>query len=284
MQHISAKSDPVPGVTCPFLSQHEASAGQQVPDHLRAVLAPASWILRKWVEYRVHFPGAICMQVGSTLHKTDFGAQGAFRIIFENQLGLTPVIPIYADGQRGEVIHVEVIAHKFPTLDHSVAFLQTTLADLFSRGSALPFVTSASTQRGIRESHQTPNDLFAFHFFRHRGQELIRGVQAILGRPHQVLADETGMVRIHEVKRIDSESLIRLLQGTSRAETGPVRTTGTALERLRPERVVQRLPFDSHDMPENRPVVTACRRMLTAIEGIERCNMVSNRANQSDRP
>ena len=78
------------------------------------------------------------------------------------------------------------------------------------------------------------------------------------------------MVRIHEVKRIESESLIRMLQGTARTDTGPAPQAGTPLERLRPERVLQRLPVESYDIPENRFIVTAARRMLSSIEHIER--------------
>jgi predicted component of viral defense system (DUF524 family) len=276
MQPGNTRDERVPTLTCPFTQSKNPSLITAVPDHLRLALAPAAWILYEWTPYRASFPGANRLMVGSSTVEVDFVSErdgetiGHFPIVFENQLGLTTIVPYRNDHPSGEPIRAEIIAGKFPNADHSVEFLQTTLADLFARGSALPFVTNSTTNRGIRDAFQPPNDLFAFHFFRHRGQELIRAVQAVLGKPHRVLADEPEMVRIHEVKRIESDSLIRMLQGTSRTDTGPIPQTGTPLERLRPERVLQRLPIESYDTPENRFVVTAAKRMLASIERIER--------------
>jgi predicted component of viral defense system (DUF524 family) len=267
----TAAADP-----CPFICIGQGRQALAILDHLQVTLAPASWILYEWTLYRASFPGADQLRIGSTIldadliTEQDVGQVGHFRIVFENQLGLTTIVPYRDDHPSGEPIRVEVIAGKFPNADHSVEFLLTTLADLFARGSALPFVTNATTNRGIRDAFQAPNNLFAFHFFRHRDQELLRAVQAVLGKPHRILADQPEMVRIHEVKRIESESLIRMLQGTARADTGPIPQTGTPLERLRPERVLQRLPVESYDTPENRFIVTAARRMLAAIEHIKR--------------
>jgi predicted component of viral defense system (DUF524 family) len=150
-----------------------------------------------------------------------------------------------------------------------VRFLSAMLADLFAQGSALPSVTNAPTARQVRDAFRPPNDLFAFHFFRHHRDMLVRATQAILGQPHRVLADESAMVRLHQVRRLEPESMFRMLRGAAGAPAGSGAHL-TALERLSPERVWQRLPAETHDTAENRFILAVARAMLTAIQRLER--------------
>lgn len=264
-----------PPLSCRLAPEHIF----RVPDHLRAQLAPAEWCMYEWTEYRAKFPNADRVHIGSRfLEADDFSTDddvriGHFSIKFENQLGLTSITPYRGNQIIGPPVYAEVLAKKFNDVDHSLRFLQNILDDLFARGSTLPFVLNAPTQRGVQDAFRAPNDLFAFHFFRHRGHEIVRGLQAIFGHPHRVLGDEQEHVRIHQVKHIERESLIRMLQGSGgRASTAPVHQQGTALERLRPERVWQRLPIETFDTPENRFIITASRRMFASIERIQKAS------------
>jgi len=236
----------------------------------RVRLAPADWIVYEWTPYLYRFEGATHLRVGS--HLLEPLVEGVFQLQFDNQLGLTSITPLGHGLPLAPTLYLEVIAAKFTSPDQSVAFLQATLADLFTRHSTIPFVTSAMTERMVRESSAPPNLLFVFHFLRHHYRPFIEAVQAILGRPHQRLSDIEEQVRPHEVRHIDRESMIRMLQG---GPLSPVPVTGnvqvlTPLQRLRPERVWQRRPEETFDTPENRYVLHICRRVLHTIRDIER--------------
>lgn len=236
----------------------------------RAPLAPADWIVYEWTPYLYRFEGATHLRIGS--HILDSLVEGVFPVQFDNQLGLTSLTPYRHGIPLAPPVHLEVIASKFTSPDHSLAFLQATLADLFTRHSTIPFVTSAMTERMVRESPAPPNLLFVFHFLRHHYREFIQAVQAILGRPHQRLSDIEEQVRPHEVRHINRESMIRMLQGVP--SSAPAATlnahTLSPLQRLRPELIWQRRPEETIDTPENRYVLHICRRVLDTIRDIER--------------
>lgn len=193
-----------------------------VSDYLAAHLVPARWIVHEWRDYWYVNPEAHEVWVGSQSVPQQPAGSGNYLIRFENQLGLTSLQAFENNGKLVERHHIEVIASKFTSPDASVAFLQATLADLFARHATIPFVTSALTGRMVRESSAPPNLLFAFHFLRHQHRAFIQAVQAILGRPHQRLSDVEEQVRPHEVRQIDRESMIRMLQGSRLAAWKPV--------------------------------------------------------------
>jgi predicted component of viral defense system (DUF524 family) len=269
---------------CPLrLPGNPGAAGRPVPDMHRQMLAPAEWIVYEWTPHIYTWQGATHLRVGS--RELEPLVDGVFRIQFENQLGLTSITP-YCDGLRlAPPVYVEVIASKFKTPGESIAFLKHTLDDLFSRFSTIPFKVSAMTERMVRESPAPPNLLFAFHFLCHHHQTFIEAVQAILGRPHQRLTDVEEQVRPHQVRRIDRESMIRMLQGGRSSHTVATRDmpTLTPLERLRPERVWQRRPEETYDTPENRYVLHICRRMLETIVEIARTGWWRNRVPLRDK-
>jgi len=241
-----------------------------VSEAQRTLLAPAEWVVHEWTPYVYQHEGATHVRVGS--HILESLVEGVFQVQFENQLGLTSITPLHHGFPLAPPVHLEVIASKFASPGHSLAFLQATLADLFTRHSTIPFVTSAMTERMVRESPAPPNLLFVFHFLRHHHRAFIAAVQAILGRPHQRLSDIEEHVRPHEVRHIDRESMIRMLQG---GPLSPVPVAGhvqtlTPLERLRPERIWQRRPEETFDTPENRYILHICRRVLDTIRTIER--------------
>jgi predicted component of viral defense system (DUF524 family) len=141
------------------------------------------------------------------------------------------------------------------------------LEDLFAAGSALPYVAAAPTMRWVRESMRPPDDLFVYQFFRWHRETVLRAVQAILGLPHRKLSDEEQFVRPHEVRQIELEGVLRMLQ-SGRGQGGVMEMS--PLNRLRPDRVFQRIPVESFDSPENRFILSACWLMLEALERVER--------------
>ena len=243
-----------------------------VPEHLAGRLVPARWIVHEWRDYWYINHHAHVVRVGSRVFVQQPANSGNYLIRFENQLGLASIRAFTIAGHLIEVHHVEVIASKFATPGHSVDFLRATLTALFAQVAAFPFVLGASTERLVREAQSPPNALFTYHFFRHNGPDLIRAVQGVLGRPHQRLTADPELVRPHEVRQIDRESLIRMLQAGRPAGPSPAGDGRrlTPLERLRPERVWQRIPAETFDTPENRFVLAICRRMLGALNELKR--------------
>lgn len=242
-----------------------------VPPTLEAALAPARWCVFEWTDYTVAFPGADRLRVGSTVLSPIPGTGGIFQLRFENQLGLTRITPYCGDVQSAPALHVEVLARKFAHPAQSVDFMVALLSDIFARQASLPFSAVAMTERRVRESHRPPNSLFTYHFFRHHSARLVRALQAILGRPHQRLTDEGVMVRLHQVRTLECESIVRLLtSGRGTSESVMVPSTAPVLERLRPDRVFQRLPDETYDTPENRFAVMAARRMSLALDSLLR--------------
>jgi predicted component of viral defense system (DUF524 family) len=229
--------------------------------------------------------GAHEVLVGSRPAPQQPPGSGNYLIRFENQLGLARIRALDHGGREIDTHHVEVIATKFQSAEDSLAFLKATLADLFSRSSAMPFLTSAMTEQMVRESTAPPNLIFAFHFLRHHHREFIEAVQAILGCPHQRLSEIEEQVRPHEVRHIDRESLIRILHT---GHPSPVPATGgvqtlSPLRRLRPERIWQRRPEETFDTPENRYVLHICRQMLETIRRIERQGWYRDYAQPGDK-
>ena len=243
-----------------------------VPAALADVLAPVRWCVFEWTTYTASFPTADRLRVGSTWVAPTFAdVPGRFEISFTNQLGLSKITPFRDGFPCGPPLIVEVLARKFATPHQSVDFLIATVTDIFARSASLPFEAIAPTGHRVREHHRPPNLLFLYHFFRHHHETLVRALQAIGGRPHQVLTDDGVMVRPHEVRSLDHESIMRLLTG-GRGSSG-ARSVGrgaSPLQRLRPERVFQRLPEETFDTPENRFVVMAARRMLLELEKLKR--------------
>lgn len=247
----------------------------RVPHYLRGQLAPAEWIVHEWTEYTVSFPATSDLRIGSgTLRPLLLSENGTghFRIRFENELGLTALQPLLDGRPSGEPLYLEVIAKKFPDVEQSLAFMQGMLADLFARGKALPFDISAQTLRAVRDEARAPNDLFAYHFFRHRHDELVRAIQAVLGSPYRVLSDRVELVRPHEVKRIDTESVTHLLRASAGQSAGSAPKGTSVLHRLQPERVLQRIPEETFDTPENRFILSAMRRMEATANRIRKAS------------
>lgn len=256
-----------------------------VPAHLAARLEPAAWIVHEWRDYWYVDANAQEVQVGSKVFTQQPAGSGNYLIRFENQLGLATLRVFGSDGRLVERHHVEVIASKFATAEESLAFLGATLDDLFSRHSTIPFVISATTERVVRESSAPPNLLFAYHFLRHHHRAFIEAAQAILGRPHQRLSEIEEQVRPHEVRHLDREAMIRMLQGgrSSPAVAGGPTQTLTPLQRLRPERIWQRCPEETFDTPENRYVLHIGRRMLDTIRQIERTDWYRDHADPREK-
>ncbi len=258
----------VPGEALSILSDRAADLFD-VPIGLEAALAPARCCVFEWTEYRLTFKGADRLKVGSVWVSPAF--EHRFVVQFENQLGLTSITPYAGSRPLAPPFPIEVLARKFSHPAQSVDFLTAILTDIFARQSSLPFQTIAMTERRVRESHRPPNLLFTYHFFRRYSADLIRALQAVLGRPHQRLTDDGVMVRLHEVRTLERESIVRLLTtGRGTAGTEAISSHAPVIERLRPDRVFQRLPQETHDTAENRFVLMAARGMSLALDHLLR--------------
>lgn len=246
-----------------------------IPEHVRRLVAPAEWTIYEWTEYQVSFTDTTHLRIGSQIVGPTFATGDGlshFRLRFENELGYTTLQPLAGGKRSAPVLHIEVLARKFPSIDHSLAFMNGLLTDLFARGATLPFSVSRRTTRTIQDEQRAPNDLFAFHFFRHHHEELIRAVQAVLGAPHRVLSDRVEHVRVHEVKRIDNEALLHMLRVPSRGAGSPQPPGASPLHRLQPERVLQRIPEETFDTPENRYILSIARRMFITMRRIRQAS------------
>lgn len=218
----------------PWIVATDARDVIPVPAELAAVLAPAHCCLFEWTAYEMRFPAADRLRVGSEWVSPTFAdVPGRFEISFANQLGMTSITPYRHGIPHGQPVIVEVLARKFATPRQSVDFLTATVADIFARSSSLPFEAIAPTAYRVREHHRPPNLLFLYHFFRHHRETLIRALQAIAGRPHQVLTDDGVMVRLHEVRSLEHEAIMRLLTGGhGSSATRPMGAGASLLQRL----------------------------------------------------
>lgn len=220
--------------------------------------------LSEWTTYRVMAPGAETLRIGSTVVPPLIPDHGIFDIRFENQLGIAHIQPLRAGRPLGPATTVEVIATKFATPLESIRFTDRVLTDLFARQAPLPFLAAAPTGRLVREARRPPNLLFAWHFFRRYGYEVIRAVQVIAHHPLQRLSDVREDVRIAEATTIDLDTMLSVLH---RATRNDVSEPGIA-HRLQPTSVEQRRPVETLDIPENRFVLDVARRMAQTADDV----------------
>ncbi len=239
---------------------------EPVPPHLADALAPATWIVQEWRDYWLsHHPGHQ-VTVGNVPQAQSPTGSGYTLIRLENQLGLATIRVRDQAGIEIDHHHVEVIAGKFGSIEESVDFLKATVRDLFHHVASIPFDIAKPTERLVRESQVPPTLLFVYHFFRTEATHLVRAVQAILGRPHQRLDTEPVLVRPHEVRHVDHETIVQILRAGHPMGDAPAGTTMSPLHRLRPERVWQRIPAETFDTPENRFVLHVCRSLSRSVK------------------
>ena len=220
--------------------------------------------LVEWTTYRVTAPGADALRVGSARVLPLVAPHPVFEVRFENQLGLAHLQPLRGGKPFGAGTTVEVIAAKFATPLESIRFTDLVLADLFARQASLPFLAAAPTGRLVREARRPPNLLFAYHFFRRHGQDLMRAVQAIAHRPLRRLHEVYEDVRLVEASDIDLDAMLSVLRAATHNDLSEPRIA----HRLRPERVRQRRPIETLDVPENRFALDVARRMLDRADAI----------------
>jgi predicted component of viral defense system (DUF524 family) len=254
-----------------------------VDEQFRDRLRPARWIVHEWTEYWLRADSAVVstVQVGAVEVRATPPESGHFRIRFENQLGLTTILLRDGGGNVVDRHHLEVIAPKLGTAEASLAFLEAILAALHQQVATAPFVLGSPTGRQVRARHAHHHSLFDLHFFREYGAQLRAAIQAILAQPHRRLASEEWLVLPHQVRQVDRTAMLYVLQ-TSRPVSGVPRTI-SPLHRLRPERVVQQVPTETYDTPENRFLKTFAAAMLDAIRDIERQRWWATDVNDDSR-
>ncbi|MGC4107717.1 MAG: DUF2357 domain-containing protein [Thermomicrobiales bacterium] len=220
--------------------------------------------LHEWATYRVTAPDADELAVGSARIPPLIAGHDVFEVRFENQLGFSRIQPMRAGHPLGQGMTVEVIAEKFATPLESLVFTDGLLLDLFARQTPMPFQIAAPTGRLVREARRPPNLLFAYHFFRRHGQEVMRAVQAIAHRPLRRLQEVHEDVRLVEASDIDVDAMLSVLRGATHNDLSEPRIA----HRLRPDRVRQRRAVETLDVPENRFAIDVARRLLDRADAI----------------
>lgn len=132
------------------LLQRLSPSPEEIPETLRAVLAPARHFLVDWRDYWLQVPEATHLVLGSQRITPEHGAW--FRLRFENTLGLTVIQPFAGKRPLAPPIHLLVLSPKLDTPAAYWAFFQTLVTDLYRRAIQLPFHYSAPTGIGVREA------------------------------------------------------------------------------------------------------------------------------------
>ena len=238
-----------------------------------------TYVVQEWVEYTVIVPGATHLHVESAEIAAEHATDGVFRVQFQNQLGRATLRAYAGERLIGRPHHLEVVARKFVTPEESADFLDALLSDLFARAAHLPFRVIAPTGRLVRETRVPPNPLFAYHFFRHHGRDLVRAMQVIAHRPVRRLDDRVEIVDLDQVTELDHDALLSILHGATHDD----RAATTIARRLRPERIRQRRPIETIDTPENRFVLMVTRRLHAALGEVRQASWFLANAPERDQ-
>lgn len=251
-----------------------------IPMELQGSMPGAQLVLSEWKRYRLKIPGATSLWVNNVQQVYEF-EQGYFTLEFKNRLGPSILRPV-GPGSDFAPLRVEVIASKFKSVEESLQFTSSIVDTLAARVSTLPFVIQAETARQMQRAHREPNRFFAFFFFRHHGDALIRALQIITADPHRKLDTIVEDLRIHQARNVDAEALHSLLVGP-RAGVPNLSPSATALERLQPQRIRQRRPEETYNTPVNRFVVAVCQRIRHTLQAVEAAWWFEREAMAEDR-
>lgn len=238
----------------------------EVPTDLAHRVPGVGFTLFEWTNYHLTIPGAISLKVGNVM-LSPIGSSHTFVVNITNRLGTTDITPIFKEG-IGEPVIFEVLATKFRNLRQSLNFSQSMVHQLSAKIRAMPFVVRAETSRHVVHEHGVPNLFFTFHFLRHNGEELIRALSIISADPHRKQVDVVESLRVHQAKHIDAEALYSLLTGPRAGEPNHS-PDARPIDLLQPLRITQRRPEETYNTPENRFVVTVCRRFLHLMDAIQ---------------
>jgi uncharacterized protein len=199
-----------------------------------------------------------------------------YRICITHGLGLTCLQPTKEGKTHGEPVWVEAYSYKYETPEKHYRFYAAITADLFKKAGNLPFSFEAITQRGVIESAQPPTPLFTYYFLMRNLPVFQAAIETVLADPHRLLRDFPEQVLLHEVKEVDGDVILSILQSpetwTEVKTTGP--TIAEALQvdgrRYAPTHVWQHLPEETFDTRENRFILHFLKQVLIQSEAMPR--------------
>jgi hypothetical protein len=162
---------------------------------------------------------------------------------YQNQIGHSRIV-ITIDGEELPPLEVEVISRKLdkPPGDplHYPTFYDNLRSDLTRRIASLPFEFSAPTFHFVEEVNEPPTPLFLSWFLRQNAERLRSAVNTILHNPHRLLTGEEEFLPISQAFEITPRTLQAIVEHPE------------YLHFPTPSHVLQSLPADTFDTPENR--------------------------------
>lgn len=229
----------------------------------RPELAPSLFCLHEWQEYAVSGVDSV---KGASVE--DRIGDQIFRIRFENQIGRGLIRLVV--GRHRLTLPVEVLSNKFPEKESHLNFYSRLLDDLSQKATQLPFAISAPTSAGIDESPTDPSALFIYHFLRQYDADLRSAVQIIAAMPHRRLDAVTRWRPVAKATGIGAATIVSIM--THPEYLVPVGDLdldcARSLHRTAPWQVLQELPVDTFDTPENRFAQAALKEFLRAVQDL----------------
>jgi len=217
--------------------------------------------LYEWTDYWVECRGASELSVtfggepaadGPTPHLKHY--------TYQNQIGHSRIV-ITMDGETLPPLDVEVISRKLdkPPGDplHYPTFYHHLRSDLTRRLASLPFEFSAPTFHFVEEVSEPPTPLFLAWFLRQHAERLTSAVNTILHNPHRRLTQEEEFLPIAQAFEITPRTLQAIVEHPEYLHC-PISHFPNFPT---PSHVLQSLPADTFDTPENRFV----KHFLTAL-------------------
>lgn len=253
----------------------------ELPRLLEDPTAPVH-VVREWAEYVAVVSPDGPLQPPKALYVGDQTAPvlgvGGYRIHYANRVGRSAIRLVAEGREPGEPLAVEVVTPKL-SLDPRDAeswffyprFVRALIDDLVAASATWPFDYRSPTAFTARVAEGRPAALFYFHFLRRYGRQLADAFQAVASNPHRVLAHEQAVVPVARAHRLNAPAVTWLAvhpgawQAVS-AAPGAVPVAGVA--RYIPIRVLQALPEETHDNPENRFVRHFARVLRDAMRVI----------------
>lgn len=218
---------------------------------------PAVLCIYEWLSYWLDLPGVDVLLVGTNQIKPVHG--NLFHLRFENQLGLAKLHSMNSGKSVSEPVFVEVISRKFNTPQIHLEFYTSLLNDLFQRLARLPFTYQAPTGRTVVEALRPPTPLFTYHFLKQYGLELRSALNVILASPHRVLINAESFVPLAMASDLGPDTVLEMIQHSSQWQKAENHPLAKRLGGFVPARIMQHLPEETFDTPENRFILNFLR-------------------------
>lgn len=193
------------------------------------------------------------------------------RIRFENQVGRA-TLAVTVDGVQMPDLPVEVVSAKLLPrgvgesllTEHPLYypnFFQALWQGIVGYLASLPFAFTAPTGFAVGELGRPPDDLFLLHFLKEENtrQRFAEALEAVRRNPHRQLRRRDELVPLAQASEVTSATVAAILPNAHwLVKADPVRVS--VARRLRgpdgqsyaPLRVLQELPEETLDTPENR--------------------------------